>query len=60
MLSGARRVVMLLAVMMFTMTAQTAWAYDVTYIDENGDEKTGSATVLDGGGAPRSVQACMW
>lgn len=26
MLSGARRVVMLLAVMMFTMTAQTAWA----------------------------------
>ena len=37
--------------MMLTMTAQTAWAYDVTYIDENGDEKTGSAIVLDGGGA---------
>lgn len=51
MLSGARRVVMLLAVMMFTMTAQTAWAYDVTYIDENGDEKTVSAIVLNGGEA---------
>lgn len=40
-----------LLVMMLTMTAQTAWAIDVTYIDENGDEKTESAIVLNGGGA---------
>jgi len=41
-----------LLVMMLTMTAQTAWAYNVTYIDENGNEKTVSAAiVLNGGGA---------
>lgn len=52
MLSGARRVVMLLLVtLLLTMTAQTAWALDVTYIDENGDEKTVPAIVLNGGGA---------
>ena len=42
---------MLLATLLLTMTAQTAWAYNVTYIDENGNEKTESAIVLNGGGA---------
>ena len=38
--------------MMLTMTAQTAWAYNVTYIDENGNQKTVmDAIVLNGGGA---------
>jgi len=36
---------------MLTMTAQTAWAYNVTYIDENGNQKTESAIVLNGGEA---------
>ena len=43
---------MLLATLLLTMTAQTAWAYNVTYIDENGDEKTVyDVIVLYGGGA---------
>ena len=45
------RAAMMLLVMMLTMTAQTAWAYNVTYIDENGNQKTESAIVLNGGGA---------
>ena len=46
-----RRAAMTILLAMLTMTAQTAWARDVTYIDENGNQKTGSAIVLNGGGA---------
>ena len=43
---------MLLATLLLTMTAQTAWAVWVDYIDENGTKKEESnATVLNGGGA---------
>ena len=51
-LGAMRRAAMMLLVIMLTMTAQTAWAIDVTYIDENGNEKTvKDAIVLNGGGA---------
>jgi len=50
-LTVTRAAMLLLVTLLLTMTAQTAWAYNVTYIDENGDEKTVSAIVLNGGGA---------
>lgn len=50
-LTVTRAAMLLLVTLLLTMTAQTAWALDVTYIDENGDEKTVPAIVLNGGGA---------
>ena len=51
---------MLLATLLLTMTAQTAWAEWVTYIDENGTKKEeGNATELNGGGAT-TLQAGLY
>ena len=49
MLSGARRgAMMLIATLLFTLTAQTAWATDVKYIDKNGNTAyCTNFTVLD-------------
>ena len=39
----------LITLLMMLLTTMTAWAENVTYIDENGHEQTVTATVLDGG-----------
>ena len=52
MLSGARRVAMLLAVMLLTMTAQTAWGQGVDYRDADGTLKNTATDGIDGNDSP--------
>ena len=53
MLSGARRVAMMLLLMMLTMTAQTAWAGSgVKYVTADGTEKNTADDGIDGNDMP--------